>query len=403
MSRGKDVLDAGRSPIGGCARRFLFAALCFAPLLPSAAHQDLIAFVAGKDHVTSVYLIEPGVDGARPTALAPCVSSAQPKWSIGSNLLTFETPREGGGTQVAWHAWDADGSVASGVCGTRFQFNRNPAPIRDGRYLAYEGYDDLPQESALVVFDRDTGEETVWGGERRALFTPAWLPNPKLMLSLNPDQEISIPGVDIDVMREESGLASGDALQGGPTLALLCIGLDAGKPGLTTELLLATKTQTLPVLAVVPDGPDSIRYSEWKPSVSVGGTRIVFESDYGGDREIYQLNQSGLLNLSNHHAADWNPAWAKNDRWLAFESFRDGSRQLYRVMVESARVLPLKGVDNAEHWSASWAPNSKSLVCVSGAVGDSRLVIFDVEEGSMRALPVVEGQSSWAPAWRPKR
>lgn len=384
------------------ARRLLLS-LAMAGLTVGAHASDApshIAVVTGDATSASLHVVNPKAQTDGPIVLGACTPAATPAWSLKGNLLVYETPRaEGPGTQITWHAWGPAQPESTGQCGSLHAYNRHPAASPDGRYIAYEGYAERPYESALVVFDRETGEEQIWGGPRRALFTPVWLPNPKLLLSLDPNRKVEIPGVDLNAIRQESGLADGSAISGGPTKALFCVGLDAPGGGLTTELLLATQSQTLPVLALVPDGPDSTRYSEWNPRISPGGTRVVFESDYGGDREIYQLDQNGLLNLSNHRSADWNPVWTENGRWVAMESFRDGTRGIYRILVETVRVEP---VISGGYWLPSWSPNGEQLAVVLRRDGALRVSVVDAESGKESLLPTREGAGAWAPAWRPE-
>lgn len=191
-------------------------------------------------------------------------------------------------------------------------------------------------------------------------------------------------------------MADGSALKDGPVLALFAIGMDAAPRGLTSELLLVTRTQTLPVMALLPDAVESARYSEWNPQVSPGGSRVVFESDFGGDREIYQLDQRGLNNLTNHHAADWNPVWAENGRWFAFESFRDGRPGLYRMLADTQRTEPLT---ERPAWSATWAPDGERFACVELREGATRVVVYEVGKAADTVLPA---ERAWAPAWRPE-
>lgn len=396
-----NVHNAGPCRQKARARRFLFPALFALLALPAAAEDapDYIAVVTGDGQTAQLALVDADTPEAPPRVLGACAPDARPVWSPDGGLLAYEAPRDDGGTQIVWQRWNASEPSDSGSCGAQYRHNRNPAISPGGRFIAYEGYDQLPYESALMVFDRETGEEVAWGGARRALFTPVWLPNPKLLLSLDPNRKVEIPGVDLNVIRAESGLADGSALTGGPTKALFCIGLDNGGGALTTEMLLLTQSQSLPVLALVPDGPDSARYSEWNPRISPGGTRVVFESDYGGDREIYQLDQNGLLNLTNHHAADWNPVWTENGRWVAVESFRDGFRRVHRVLVETVRIEPLSA---GECWSPSWSPDGDALAVVLRRDGLTRVALLDAESGKETLIAPPAAAAMWAPAWRPE-
>ncbi len=380
------------------ARRLLLVVACSALAALSHAKDaaDLVAVVAGDAQATEIRLVDANSPEAPARSLGSCIPAAHPAWSHDGRLLAYEVSRaDGAGSQIAWRLWGDRAPEGEGVCGSRFRYHRNPAVSPDGRYIACEAYDELPYESAIVVIDRESGEEAIWGGARRALFTPEWLPNPKLLLSLDPNRKVEIPGVDLNAIRAESGLADGSAITGGPTRALFCVGLDNREGLLTTEVLLLTESQSLPVLALVPDGPDSTRYSEWNPRISPGGTRFVFESDYGGDREIYQLDQNGLLNLTNHHAADWNPAWSENGRWVAFETFRNGMRQVQRILVETVRVEPLL---EEESWSPSWAPNGEELAAV--VLRDGRPRVALVNAGT-RELRLTEPEPAWSPSWRP--
>lgn len=401
------MVRTATSLFAGCgkpsrARRFFALALLLAPCA-HAEPQDWIACVAGNPFAAEVVLLDP--KGLKePVALGRCVPDTRPAWSRDGKVLAYEgidskTERH----HVAWSVWDDSGARIDGSSGSDFFRYRHPALSPDGRYIACEAYKEEPQQSALLVVDRETGEQQIWGGPRRALYQPVWLPNPRLLLSIDPAKTGEVPGVDVEAVRRESGLSTGEALSGGPTRALFAIGLDAGPEGLTTELLLITETQAVPVLAFVPDAPPSMRYSEWSPRVSPGGTRIAFESDQGGDREIFLLDQYGLRNLSNHRAADWNPVWAANGRWIAAETFREGKRGLCRMMADTQQVILLPRENDAEYWSPSWSPKGDKLASVTGAEQGTVIAIFDVEDEAWSRLPGTEGKACWAPAWRPRK
>lgn len=374
-------------------RRIAFtAALALASASNAAEQASLIAAVSG-DAPAQVVFIDPETLAASPQG--ECLPEARPAWSADGATLVYEAPAGEGRSSAVVLRVDAEGSASPEPLTTAFAHNRNPAASPDGAMVAYEAYDTAPEQSAIAVWNSATGREEVWGGGRRMLYEPVWLPNAKLLLSIDPSRKIEIPGVDIDAVRRETGLLDGTALQGGPPPALFCTGFDSHDGKLTSELLLVTRTQILPVLALVPDGPDSRRYSEWRPAISPGGTRVIFESDLGGDRELFMLDLNGLVNLTNHHAADWNPVWARDGRWIAFETFRDDRRDIYRTLVETLRTE--KVMQNA--WGASWSPDGKRLACVTLRDGKPAVVVKEVEGAGEKALA---GLSAWAPAWRPK-
>jgi Tol biopolymer transport system component len=377
------------------ARRLLLGGIALAGCAWADDAANLIAVVSGAPHAPRVALVQ-WPDNVTAQDF-PCAPDAAPVWSTDGGTLTFESPADTPGhTAAAWLSVDVQGRATANVVSTRFARNRNPVPSPDGSLIAYEAFDDTPAVSGIAVFDRGTGEEEIWGGERRMLLRPVWLPNAKLLLSIDPSRKIELPGVDVDAVRQESGLQDGSALsKGGLTRALFCIGFDSHEGHLTSELLLVTRTQTLPVLALVPNGPNSPRYSEWSPAVSPGGTRLIFESDYGGDREIYHLDLNGLLNLTNHRAADWNPVWAADGRWLAYESFRDSERAIYRIMVETLRTEKVA----ANAWHATWSPDGDDIAFATVRDGAPAVVVQDVDSGKQTPLNITPAR---APAWRPE-
>ena len=116
-----------------------------------------------------------------------------------------------------------------------------------------------------------------------------------------------------------------------------------------------------------------LQYAEWHVEPSPDGSGVAFESNDGGDREIFVLTKKGTADVSNHRAADWAPVWSPKGEWLAFESFRDGRRGIYRVFPQTARVLPVAVSNDADNWWPTWSPNGEWLVFVSNRTGDPEL------------------------------
>ena len=141
---------------------------------------------------------------------------------------------------------------------------------------------------------------------------------------------------------------------------------------------------------------------EWgaKPSPR-RGRGIAFETNDGGDRELYLLTfTKGALNLSNHRAADWNPVWAPDDKSLAFESFRSGRRGIYRVYPDTTRVMEVAVSEEGDSWNPAWSPDGEWIVFVSDRAGDLELYICDGRGKKIQRLTHRPGVDD-APAWQP--
>jgi dipeptidyl aminopeptidase/acylaminoacyl peptidase len=208
------------------------------------------------------------------------------------------------------------------------------------------------------------------------------------MGALRPEQELAWEGVDFDTLLSE---AFGEG-------ALLAVGLHATPRGRTSELYLLTRTQTVPLLPFVVS--DSARYFEWGVEPAPNGERIAYESNDGGFRSIFALGRTGVHDVSNHAAADWNPVWSPDSTRLAIESLRGGRRGVYRVYPETARVTPVAVSADAECWAPTWSPDGAWVAYVSDAGGAPDLYLRDEEGGRERRL-TGGGGVAYAPAWRP--
>jgi Tol biopolymer transport system component len=108
------------------------------------------------------------------------------------------------------------------------------------------------------------------------------------------------------------------------------------------------------------------------PSWSPDGKRIAFRSERDGNPEIYVMNAdgSGQKNLTNNTAADWGPAWSPDGKKLAFMSAQpgaSGSNPNYDIYVMNADGSGLKQLTNTpgeDGWPA-WSPDGKKLAFAS--------------------------------------
>lgn len=313
-----------------------------------------------------------------------------PVWSPDGTQLAFTTRHEDG---MAVQVVNADGTNRRMIAHA-LPVNYEPRWATSGKALTYSADDGGGLERTIMVYNLTTNEEKPWAQMAarpeylRGFLRPVWLPSLKLMGALHPDQELAAEGVDFDTLIAEA-FSEG---------ALLAIALAAKSGGLTTEIYLITKTQAVPLLPFVAE--DSPRYVEWAPAPAPNGERIAFESNDGGDREIFGLGRTGLHDLSNHFAADWNPVWSPDSEQLAFESNRGGRRGVYRLFADTARVMPVAVADSHDCWAPDWSPDGKALVYVSDKNGNPDLYIANANGEDVRQL-TGGGGVAFAPAWRP--
>ncbi|NIA13829.1 MAG: hypothetical protein GWP08_07085 [Nitrospiraceae bacterium] len=358
----------------------LIAAACLCGAVPTGQ----IAFVAGTEQEDQrVHLLD--LATGETTPIGPGNRDGAPVWSLDGQWLAFETKTEDG---MGIYIVRADGSEGR-ILPHAFGWNQYPRWSPDARRLAYAANDWEEGASRIMVYDCDTQTESRWGGEEATGLTrPVWMPSMKLLDALHPDQ----------VMQWGDASMTGlDWLKEGSTLVAICVVKDSA--GATTDLYVATKENAAALPAWIL--PSQGRYAEWAAEPRPDGGRVAFESNDGGDREIFVLTNKGAFDVTNHKAADWNPVWAPDGEWLAFESFRGGTRGLYRVFPDTARVSPLAVTPGADNWWPTWAPDAKHVAFVSDRTGDPEIFVTDTSGQDVVQLTDRPGPDL-APAWRPE-
>lgn len=367
-------------------------ALLLSLLVPCLAHADAsgkIAVLVGEEQeVQQVRVYDLATQQLTP--VGPGRRDGAPQWSPDGTQLAFHTEQDG---KLGIYVVAADGSGGRRLAHAH-DWSESPRWSPDGTRIAYTvGIDEGPV-TGVAVYDLASNTETMWGGAQAGLLRPVFLPSMLLLLALQPearDKAFSDPVAE--GLRQQAFAADSPG-------ALLTLGFVGGEGKLSTEIFIATPGFAVPVLSQVPGAEDSLRYAEWYAEPNPKGERLAYESNDGGDREIYVIGKRGLSNVSNHNAADWAPTWSPDGRSIAFESFRSGRRGVYRVFTDTARVLPVHVLADSDAWGPSWSPDGKAIACVDQAKGQPGVVVVNLRDNTARPLAI--DAPNEAPAWQPK-
>lgn len=332
----------------------------------SPAPQGHIAFVSGSDQQTRrVCLLD--LETGAVTPLGPGRLDGAPVWSPDGQWLAFPTRADGDGMGIRLVNPDTREEV---VIPHARRWNSMPRWSPDGAALAYTATDgaedgiqprDFAEGPRIAVYDRAAAAESVWGGDRPGLMRPVWM--------------------------------TADTL--------IAIGFVPADDRLSTDIFIVTPrdSQAVPQLWLPSERGE---YEEWAAEPNVAAGMLAYESNDGGDREIFVVTEKvGAFDVSNHHEADWNPVWSPDGKWLAFESFRGGRRGVYRVFPETARVYPVEAAPDYDAWHPAWAPDGEWIACVSNRTGAPELYVIHLPTGA-RIQVTRDGAHNLAPAWRPE-
>jgi Tol biopolymer transport system component len=170
------------------------------------------------------------------------------------------------------------------------------------------------------------------------------------------------------------------------------------------------------IYTVAPDGSDLERLTDspdfdGSPSWSPDGTRIAFASARDGNSEIYVMSADGSdqVRLTSSPADDAVPAWApggascgqRTDE-IAFESDRGGNYDIYTMEPDGSGLEDLTN-DTTEDFDPSWAPDCSAVAFDRVVDGDYDVFRLDIASGAVTQLttsPMEDSRPAWSPDGR---
>ena len=117
-------------------------------------------------------------------------------------------------------------------------------------------------------------------------------------------------------------------------------------------------------------------FPAWSPT---GAKLAVGRFDSGWD--IWSLDRDGgnLTKLTDDPYEDIMPAWSPDGTKIAFQSMRDGDREIYVMNADGTNETNLTNDHSSEEESPDWSPDGTKLVFTRFNDGASDIVVMNAD------------------------
>ena len=132
-------------------------------------------------------------------------------------------------------------------------------------------------------------------------------------------------------------------------------------------------------------------------------TKIAFQTERDGNREIYLIDSEGQnpTRLTNNTATDFQHSWSPDGKHLVYASNQDGNYEIYRVDVDGSNRLRLTN-DSASDTSPSWSPDGQKIVFATTRHGSTNAEIYVMNSDGSNLVRLTDNSTNdGSPTWSP--
>jgi dipeptidyl aminopeptidase/acylaminoacyl peptidase len=139
--------------------------------------------------------------------------------------------------------------------------------------------------------------------------------------------------------------------------------------------------------------------------VSADGQWVVYDSNRGGNQDIYKQSVSGgePQALTTHLGDDFAPDWSPDGEQILFHSLRNGNRDVFLLAADGGTpVVALDGPN--EQMLAKWSPDGGDFMYVSGGRSTNELRVVSRSNDGVSWQPratIATGVTTTRAGWSP--
>jgi Tol biopolymer transport system component len=348
----------------------------------------------------AIYVI-PGLTGGSPKRLIE--NGGSHAWSPDGKRIAFE--RAGSGIWVRELGSGSDRQIVAGA------MLNSPSWSPDGRFIAYANgpRPDFTNVSAASIWTvrAQGGKSAIISDSTHVNLSPVWTPDGISILYISNRDNTR------DVYQQRIG--SGGNPVGTPARVTTSIGsygiaLSADGSRMAYDVVRNySNIWSVPIAAgssSITDARQLTREHEHVETMSVShdGNWIAYDSDRGGNADIYKMRVDGSepVQITSNPANDFGPEWSPNDQEIAFYSGRSGNRDIYVVTAEgNAEQQVTSGPD--QDWFPSWSPDGNHLAFLRGPNASGTIYVVtrgpSLTWSAPRPIPLasIAFRTKWSP------
>jgi Tol biopolymer transport system component len=137
------------------------------------------------------------------------------------------------------------------------------------------------------------------------------------------------------------------------------------------------------------------------PPAPAPGGKILFVSDRDGDNDIYAVNANGtgVVNLTDNAAHDYDPAWSPDRSKIAFSTNRDGNYEIYVMNADGTGATRLTNATGTDEFP-TWSGDGTQIAFDSSRDGDAEIFMVPAAGGAATQLTTNTSTDAY-PSWSP--